>query len=117
MPTFQWEGKTRDGSVKRGAMVADSSEAVMMQLRQQSIMATRVKAQPKDISEYIPLLKTRVKAKDVVIFTRQFATMIDAGLPLVQCLDILGSQQENKAFKKIIMTVKSDVESGSTFSS
>jgi type IV pilus assembly protein PilC len=116
MPTFQWEGKTRDGSVKRGAMVADSSEAVMMQLRQQSIMATRVKAQAKDISEYIPLLKTRVKAKDVVIFTRQFATMIDAGLPLVQCLDILGSQQENKAFKKIIMTVKSDVESGSTFS-
>lgn len=116
MPTFNWEGKGRDGGMRSGAMIADSNEAVITQLRGQDIMATRVKAKPKDLEEYLPFLQGKVKTKEVVIFTRQLATMIDAGLPLVQCLEILGSQQESKPFKKVIVGVRGDVESGSTFS-
>jgi type IV pilus assembly protein PilC len=113
---YLWEGKARDGSLKKGTMVADSDAMVMTQLRGQNIMPTRVRAKPKDILELIPLLKKGVTAKEVVVFTRQFATMIDAGLPLVQCLEILGTQQEGKTFKKIILETKADVESGATFS-
>jgi type IV pilus assembly protein PilC len=116
MATYLWEGKARDGSLRKGVMVADSDAMVMSQLRSQNIMPTRVRAKPKDILELIPFLKRGVGAKDVVVFTRQFATMIDAGLPLVQCLDILGTQSENKTFKKIILETKADVESGATFS-
>jgi type IV pilus assembly protein PilC len=116
MATYLWEGKARDGSLRKGVMVADSDAMVMSQLRSQNIMPTRVRAKPKDIRELIPFLKRGVGAKDVVVFTRQFATMIDAGLPLVQCLDILGTQSENKTFKKIILETKADVESGATFS-
>jgi type IV pilus assembly protein PilC len=116
MPTFQWEGKTRDGVLKRGLVVADSDEAALSQLRSQNIMPTKVKAKARDISEIIPFLKKKVGAKGVVVFTRQFATMIDAGLPLVQCLEILASQEPNATFKKILGMVKADVESGSTFS-
>ncbi len=116
MATYLWEGKARDGSLKKGSMVADSDAMVMSQLRSQNIMPTRVRAKSKDILELIPLLKKGVGAKDVVVFTRQFATMIDAGLPLVQCLEILGTQQENKTFKKIVLETKADVESGATFS-
>jgi type IV pilus assembly protein PilC len=117
MPTFQWEGKTRDGATKKGVIVAENDAAVMSQLRAQMIMPTRVRPRAKNVGEYLPFLQGgRVKTKDIVVFTRQFATMIDAGLPLVQCLEILGSQQENKAFKKIITGVKGEVESGSTFS-
>ncbi|MFQ5697339.1 MAG: type II secretion system F family protein [Myxococcota bacterium] len=116
MATFLWEGKTRGGQVKKGVMVADSNEAVLSQLRAQAIMPTKVKAKARDLSEVIPFLKKKVAVKDVVVFTRQFATMIDAGLPLVQCLDILGTQEANATFKKIILGVKSSVESGSTFS-
>jgi type IV pilus assembly protein PilC len=74
-----------------------------------------VKEKAKDVSEYLPFLKQGIKTKELVIFTRQFATMIDAGLPLVQCLEILGDQQPNKTFKEVIRSVKSDVEQGSTF--
>jgi type IV pilus assembly protein PilC len=116
MPTFQWEGKTRDGEIRKGVVVAQSQTAAMAQLRQQMVMPTRVWPKAKDISEYLPFLRGRTKIKDVVIFTRQFATMIDAGLPLVQCLDILAGQQPNATFKKVLVTVKADVESGSTFS-
>ena len=91
MPTFQWEGKARDGTVKQGVIVLDNEDAVVDALRTQSIIATSVKRKAKDLSELIPFLAPPVTTKDLVIFTRQFATMIDAGLPLVQCLDILGS--------------------------
>ncbi|MBW2716927.1 MAG: type II secretion system F family protein, partial [Deltaproteobacteria bacterium] len=74
-----------------------------------------VKAKAKDLSEHFGFLKQPIKTKDLVIFTRQFATMIDAGLPLVQCLKILGDQQENPTFKTIIDEVRNDVEQGSTF--
>jgi type IV pilus assembly protein PilC len=116
MAQFLWEGKTRDGQVRKGTMVADNDNAVMAQLRAQNILPTRVRAKPKDLLEIIPMIKRGVSAKEVVVFTRQFATMIDAGLPLVQCLEILGSQAEGKLFKKIILDTKADVESGATFS-
>ena len=99
MATFLWEGKTRDGALRKGVMVADNDAAVMSQLRSQNILPTRVRTKPKDIMELIPLMKRGVAAKDIVVFTRQFATMIDAGLPLVQCLEILGNQSDNKIFK------------------
>ncbi len=96
-------------------MEAASEEAVMTALRGQMLTPISVKIKPKDISEYIGFLKQPIKTKELVIFTRQFATMIDAGLPLVQCLKILGDQQENPTFKKVIEEVRSDVEQGSTF--
>ena len=116
MPMFQWEGKTRDGAVRSGVISAANGEAVIAQLKEQNIMVTRVKAKAKDLKEYLTFLQPSVTAKDLVVFTRQLATMIDAGLPLVQCLDILGSSNENKTFKRVIADVKLGVESGSTFS-
>jgi type IV pilus assembly protein PilC len=115
MPVYTWKGKTRQGTVTAGVMEAADEEAVMAQLRGQMLTPMKVKAKPKDISEYLGFLKQTITTKDLVIFTRQFATMIDAGLPLVQCLKILGDQQENPTFKKIIEEVRSDVEQGSTF--
>ncbi len=115
MPIFNWKARTRQGALKKGEMEAGNEAAVMAQLRAQSLLPMVVKQKPKDISEYLTFLKEKINTKDMVIFTRQFATMIDAGLPLVQCLDILGSQQENKTFKAIILQIKSDVEQGSTF--
>ena len=115
MPVYVWKGRSRQGSEKRGEIEAASEQAVMAQLRSQSIRPVRVKQKPKDISEYLPFLQPGVKTRDLVIFTRQFATMIDAGLPLVQCLDILVSQQENPVFKKALRQIKTDVEQGSTF--
>jgi type IV pilus assembly protein PilC len=115
MPVYTWKGKTRQGTVATGVMEAANQEAVMAQLRGQMLTPMTVKAKSKDISEYLGFLKQPIKTKDLVIFTRQFATMIDAGLPLVQCLKILGDQNENPTFKKIIEEVRSDVEQGSTF--
>jgi type IV pilus assembly protein PilC len=114
--TFQWEGKTRDGTMRTGVIVAADSDAAVAQLKSQNIMATSVKAKAKDLGEYLPFLKPGVKTKDLVMFTRQFATMIDAGLPLVQSLDILGTQSENATFKKVLLDCKADVENGSNFS-
>ncbi len=111
MATFTWEGKTRQGEVRAGTMEAATADAVIERLRGQQIQASKVKKKPTEIHLKIG---TGIKAKEVVVFTRQFATMIDAGLPLVQCLEILGSQQVNVHFRKVIATVKLDVESGST---
>ena len=115
MPVFNWKARTRQGSVKKGESAAANQEAVMVPLRAQMLLPVTVKEKPKDISEYLPFLKQGIKTKELVIFTRQFATMIDAGLPLVQCLTILSDQQPNPTFKTIIREVKSDVEQGSTF--
>jgi type IV pilus assembly protein PilC len=111
MPVFIWEGKTRQGEVRAGTMEAASADAVLERLRGQQIQASKVKKKPTEI--HIKL-GTGIDQKEVVVFTRQFATMIDAGLPLVQCLEILGSQQANLSFQKVITGVKTDVESGST---
>ena len=98
-------------------MDAPSEGAVVANLRRQGIQANKVKAAGKGLNAdlEISFLKPKITMKDIVVFTRQFATMIDAGLPLVQCLDILSSQQDNKTFKEILTSVKEDVESGSTF--
>jgi hypothetical protein len=106
---------TRQGSLKKGEIEAMNEAAVMAQLRSQMLLPVTVKEKSKDVSEYLPFLKQGIKTRELVIFTRQFATMIDAGLPLVQCLDILGNQQPNKTFQSVIRDVKADVEQGSTF--
>ncbi len=116
MPKYNWQGKSRDGQLRSGIMVADSSEAVIGALKTQAIVATRVKTAPRPLDELIPFLRKKVKKRDLLVFTRQFATMIDAGLPLVQCLDILANQGDNKTFRKVLTEVKQDVEAGSTFS-
>ena len=98
-------------------MEAGSESIVTANLRRQGIQATKIKEAGKGLNAElnISFLKPKITTKDIVVFTRQFATMIDAGLPLVQCLDILSSQQENKTFKEVLTEVKEDVESGSTF--
>ncbi|MFB3817302.1 MAG: type II secretion system F family protein [Candidatus Methylomirabilales bacterium] len=113
MPVFTYAGRTRGGQTISGEMEAASREAVVARLRSQQIIATSVRAKARDI--VIPGFGGGVGEKEIVIFTRQFATMIDAGLPLVQCLEILGSQQENKVFKKVITEIRQSVEGGSTF--
>jgi type IV pilus assembly protein PilC len=110
---FQWEGKTRQGSVQKGEIAAKSKDEVLALLRKQNIQPINVAEKPKEIKFSFGAQK--IEGKDIVILTRQLATMIDAGLPLVQCLDILGTQTENKALAKVINQVRSDVESGSTF--
>ena len=115
MPMYTWKARTRQGSLKKGEMEAGTEDAVMTQLRAQALAPVVVKEKAKDISEYLTFLQEGITTKDLVIFTRQFATMIDAGLPLVQCLEILGTQSPNKTFKRIILEIKGDVEEGSTF--
>ena len=115
MAVFTWEGRTRQGTVKKGVIEAANEATVMAQLRAQMIVPVSVKAKSKDLLEGFSLLKGKVKIRELVVFTRQFATMIDAGLPLVQCLDIQAEQQPNKAFQRVLRETKSDVEQGSTF--
>ena len=117
MPKFAWEGKTRAGQVQKGEIEAPNQAAVTAVLRRQGVMPSNIKERGKglDMELKIPGFEPKVTTKDLVVFTRQFATMIDAGLPLVQCLDILARQQDNKTFKKILTEVKESVESGSTF--
>jgi len=115
MPAYNWEGRTRQGTTKKGVIEASSEAAVMTQLRAQMIMPVSVKAKSKDILENIQIFKPRVTTRDLVVFTRQFATMIDAGLPLVQCLDILADQNPNATMKDTLRAIKNDVEQGATF--
>ena len=116
MQTYNWSGKTREGLKKKGMIVANDVPGAMAALRAQAITPITVKIKGKDLDEIFPFLQTKPTTKDLVMFTRQFATMIDAGLPLVQCLDILATGQENAAFKKMIFAIKTDVEGGATFS-
>lgn len=117
MAKYSWQGKNRGGKVQKGEMEAPNEAMVRAQLRRQGIAADKVKERGKgmDIEIKIPGMQPKVTTKDLVVFTRQFATMIDAGLPLIQCLDILSNQQENVTFKQILLTIKEDVEAGSTF--
>ena len=115
MPVYLWKARTRQGTVKKGELEAANNEAVMGQLRAQMLMPMTVKKKPKDISEYLPFLKPGITTKELVIFTRQFATMIDAGLPLVQCLQILSEQTENPSLARVLRAVRNDVEQGATF--
>jgi len=114
MPVFLWEATTRKGVERTGEIDAVDQAAVRNILRKQGFKSITVKAKPKDILEYLPFLKEKVKEKNVVVFCRIFATMINAGLPLIQCLELLADQEENKTFKKVILAVKDDIEGGST---
>jgi type IV pilus assembly protein PilC len=113
MAKFNWEATTRAGEKRKGAMEAETAEIVENRLRNDGMTIMRVKKEPKQI---VITFGSGVPQKDLQIFTRQLATMIDAGLPLVQCLDILSNQTPNKIFARILGQVKSSVEQGSTFS-
>ena len=113
MPKFQWEATMRNGEKRRGVMEADTQAQVEARLRSDGLNVDRVKKEPVQLQITIG---SGVGHKDLQIFTRQLATMIDAGLPLVQCLDILAAQTPNKIFARILGQVKSAVEQGSTFS-
>ena len=115
MPIYLWNGKNRAGEKKKGELEAASPEAAALHLKNMGMIPDKVKEKPKDIGELIPALAPKVKINDLVVFTRQFAVMVDAGLPLVQCLQILSEQQDNITFKNTLRAVRSDVESGLTF--
>ncbi len=115
MPEFVWKARTTAGNVLSGEMEEVNEAVVLTKLRRMNYTDIKVKKKPKDLFANIGFFQPKVSTKDVVIFTRQFATMIDAGLPLVQCLEILASQQENATFKKMLAAIKSEVEGGSTF--
>ncbi len=112
MPSFEWKGRDRDGNSQSGVLIGDNKDAVIAALRRQQIVVTTVKEKGKEIA--LPKFGGGINQKSIAVFTRQFSVMIDAGLPLVQCLDILGQQQDNKAFQKVILQVRQDVESGSS---
>ncbi len=109
---YQWKGKSLKGAVMKGELTASSPEEVKAYLRKQRIVPKKISKKPKPL---FSSLGGKIKDKDLVIFTRQFATMIGAGLPLVQALEILSKQTENKAFAKMIGDIKTDVEGGSTY--
>ncbi len=113
MAEFVWEARARTGEVRKGMMEAENEEGVHTRLRGQNLTPTKVKKKARTITFSIG---SGVSGKDLVTFTRLFATMIDAGLPIVQCLDILQTQTENVIFAAILKDVKSNVEQGSTFS-
>jgi type IV pilus assembly protein PilC len=115
MKVYLWSAKARSGDKKSGELEAVNADAVALHLKNMGMTPAKIKEKPKDISEILPFLAPKVTIKDLVVFTRQFAVMVDAGLPLVQCLSILTQQQDNVTFKGILRAVKSDVESGSTF--
>jgi type IV pilus assembly protein PilC len=112
MPAFVWKGKTRDGRAVSGERVADSKDAVMTLLRREQIVVSSVKEKGKEVA--LPKFGGKVPAKALAVFTRQFSVMIDAGLPLVQCLEILGSQQDNKTFARVLQQTRMDVEAGAS---
>lgn len=118
MPKFEYNGKTNAGRPTSGVITAKNIAAAQAALKKKQIVATSLTEKAGGLGSIeltIPGFGPKVETKEIVIFTRQFATMIDAGLPLVQCLDILGSQQENALFKKILGEIKASVEGGSTF--
>jgi type IV pilus assembly protein PilC len=112
MPSFEWKGRDRSGRAQSGVLVADSKESVLAVLRRQQMVPITVKEKGKEIA--LPRFRRGIDDKTLAVFTRQFSVMIDAGLPLVQCLQILGEQQEHKAFQRILIQVREDVESGSS---
>ena len=116
MPVYLWKGTTKKGEIKKGEMEAPDESAVRIQLRRQRIRPGSIKKKPKDLLENIPFLQQKVKEKDIVVFSRQFATMINAGLPIIQCLELLGAEEQNKTFAKIIKSIKEDIEGGSSLS-
>ena len=116
MPVYLWEGTTRKNEERKGELEAPDESSVRVILRRQGVRPTNIKKKPKDLLENIPFFQEKVKEKDVVVFARQFATMINAGLPIIQCLELLSAEEANKTFKKIIISVKDDIEGGVSLS-
>jgi len=114
MPVYVWVGKNARGDKKKGEMEASSVDFVRASLKRMKIEPSKIKEKPKDLFENVSFLQPKVTEKDIILFARQFSTMIDAGLPIIQCLDILYSQQENATFKKILKSIKESVEGGAT---
>lgn len=114
MPTYIYAGRTRKGRVTKGQLDAADERIARIQLKRRNIDVTKLKQKPKDLFESVSFLQPKVTSKDIVVFTRQFSTMIDAGLPLVQGLNMLTEQSQNKTFKRILSQVTRDVEGGST---
>jgi type IV pilus assembly protein PilC len=112
MAAYLWEGTTRRGELQKGELEAENDSALRIVLRRQGLTNIKIKQKPKDLLEYLPFLRQRVKEKDVVVFSRQFATMINAGLPIIQCLDLLSAEEQNRTFGRIIGSVKTDIEQG-----
>jgi type IV pilus assembly protein PilC len=113
-PVWKWSGKSKQGEVRSGEIEAQDAASVEARLRQMGIEPTRVKKKAREFTLKIPGMGG-VEEKDILVFTRQFSVMIDAGLPLVQALEIIGTQADNAEFRRVLMAVKTKVESGSTF--
>ncbi|MBW2658183.1 MAG: type II secretion system F family protein [Deltaproteobacteria bacterium] len=116
MPLYIWKGKNSYGEKRKGEIEASDLAAAQAQVKRLRISDPVVKEKPKDLLENIKFFKPKVTGKDIVVFTRQLSTMIDAGLPLVQGLEILEKQQSNSTFKTVLGEIRGDVESGSTLS-
>src|SRR5437879_248159 len=113
MPTFAYSGRTRAGQDVSGERAADTMDAAVAALRREQINVTRItpaKAAKEETAkkDKVGKIGKKVSAKNLAVFTRQFSVMIDAGLPLVQCLDILGSQEEDKNFAAVILSTRTD---------
>ncbi|EFK11427.1 putative type IV fimbrial assembly protein PilC [delta proteobacterium NaphS2] len=114
MPEYKWVGETKKGKTIRGELEAADEKMARLQLRRRNLKIKKIKEKPKDLFANVAFMQPKITSKDLVIFTRQFSTMIDAGLPLVQGLTILTEQMENKTFKKILKQVVTDVEGGAS---
>lgn len=114
MPVYVWKGVNSQGVKRRGEIESPDQAAALAHVKRLRIQDIVIKEKPKDLFENISFFKPKVTGKDIVIFTRQLSTMIDAGLPLIQSLDILSKQQENPTFKAVLTTIKRDVETGTT---
>ena len=114
MPVYQWVGTNRKNETRKGEMEAANEGAVRSNLIRLRITPNKIKKKPKDLFENVSWLQPIVKEKDIILFARQFSTMIDAGLPIIQCLEILYTQQGNKTFKRMIKEIKEQVEGGAT---
>ncbi len=114
MPVYQWVGKNRKDEIQKGEIEAVNEDIVRSQLMRQKITPTKIKKKPKDLFENVAFLQPKVKERDIILFARQFSTMIDAGLPIIQCLDILYTQQNNATFRRMLKEIKESVEGGAT---
>ncbi len=114
MPVYVWKGRTVGGEIQTGELTFDSQEEALAALRKRRVIISFVREKKRDVKFGLPAMGPTVSTRDLAIFTRQFATMINAGLPLVQCLDILSKQTEKEAFRQIIGQVMRDVEAGTT---
>ncbi len=114
MPVYIWKGINSYGEKRKSQVEAVDEAAARAQLKRMRIDIRSIKEKPKDLFANIPLFQPKVTGKDIVILTRQLSTMIDAGLPLVQCLQILSKQQDNPTFKRVLAEIVTDVESGTT---